>query len=300
MIEDTNLDDIAMDNLDIDSLLEYENEDEDEHEEVDLHSLRRLSRSTFAQMATKLKTLEIMNGLAANEKIAMVYSPIASPDDLIPIILAEKESCFNIALRYAEGDRDAADDLYQLALFKAVQNLKSGRPYLVSQKAVKRIQLDDEQAVDLKVRRVIVRNPVAWLHTIIRNTGRNEYLRRRKMMVILRALREDFERESRRFEMPEMVVLRNLSNIELHGYVNSLPEQFSKIINLHYFEGLSYEEIAKELKCPPSTVRVSAMRALVVLKDVLLGKRDVINGRIGRPKTLENCCSLMSTGKKVR
>ncbi len=41
-----------------------------------------------------------MEERAANEKIAMVYSSINSPDDLIPIISEEKESCFRIALRY--------------------------------------------------------------------------------------------------------------------------------------------------------------------------------------------------------
>ncbi len=210
-----------------------------------------------------------------------------------------RESCFNIALRYAGGDWDAAEDIYQQALFHAYQNLKSGGPYLVPRKAVKRIQLDDDQPVNPKERKVIVKTPVAWLHTIIRNTGLNECLRRRRTKALLKELKEDLERESRRFELPETIVLRNISNAELHNYVNCLPEQFSKIINLHYFDGFSYEEIAKELKCPASTVRVSAIRALDMLKDVLQGKRDVKGGRIGRPKTSGIRCSPVSIDKKA-
>ncbi len=95
-----------------------------------------------------------------------------------------------------------------------------------------------------------------------------------------------------------MIALRNISNEELRYYVNCLPGQFSKIIKLHFFGGFEYEEIAEELKCPSSTVRVSAMRALAMLKDVLQGKRDVKGGRIGRPKTSRNRCSSGPMDKK--
>ena len=102
-----------------------------------------------------------MEERAANEKIAMVYSSITSPDDLIPIISEEKESCFRIALRYTGGDRDAAEDINQQAFVNAYLNLKSGGPYLVPRKVVKRIQLDDEQAVDPRADEVIVKKPTA-------------------------------------------------------------------------------------------------------------------------------------------
>jgi RNA polymerase sigma factor (sigma-70 family) len=259
----------------------------------------KLSRSEYARRGAELKKARIMEELASNERVAMLYPPITSPDDLIAILSEEKESCFNIALSYAQGDRCAAEDIYQQALFKAVQNLKKGDPYIVPQKAVRRIQKDDDQTVDPTVRKVIVKNPAAWLHAIIRNTGRNEYLRRRRTDAFIKELKEDLDRESRRFEQPETIALRNISNAELHNYVDCLPEQFSKIINLHYFEGFSYEEIAKDLKCRPSTVRVSAMRALDMLKDVLRGKRDVIDGRIGRPKTSGNHCLPRPTDKKA-
>src|SRR6267154_1958861 len=67
-----------------------------------------LSREDYARRGAELKKARIQAELSANEKIAMVYSSIASPDDLIPVISEERESCFNIALRYAKGDRDAA------------------------------------------------------------------------------------------------------------------------------------------------------------------------------------------------
>src|SRR5947209_5437063 len=120
-----------------------------------LEADKPLSREDYARRGAELKKARIQAELTANEKIAMVYSPITSPDDLIPVILDEKESCFKIALRYAEGDRDVAEDIYQKALVNAYLNLKSGEPYLVPQKAVKRIQLDDDQAVNPKACQVI-------------------------------------------------------------------------------------------------------------------------------------------------
>ena len=237
--------------------------------------------------------------LFANENIAMVRSPITSPDDLIPVIIEEKESCFKIALRYTGGDWDAAEDIYQKALVNAYLNLKSGEPIFVSRKMVNRIQLDDEQVVNPKARLIVIKKPAAWLHTIIRNTGRNEYLHRRATRKLLDKLEQDLERESYRFEQPETGALRNISNEELRKIVDCLPGLWAEIINLHYFEGFEYEEIAEKLKRPSSTVRVSAMRALSMLKDVLQGKRDVRDGRIGRPKTSGNHCPRELTDKKA-
>src|SRR5258708_9529007 len=175
-----------------------------------------LSREDYARIGAELKKARIQAELSTNERIAMIYSSIASPDDLIPLISEERESCFNIALSYAKGDRDAAEDIYQTAIVSAYLNLIKGGPLLVPQKEIKRIQLDDDQAVNPKARQVVITKPVAWLHTIIRNTGRNEYLRQRRTRKILDKLAEDWERESRRFEQPEAVALRNISNEELH------------------------------------------------------------------------------------
>lgn len=261
------------------------------NESIEEKKARLLKREEYAQMGAERKKLQAQSKLDTNEKVAAVFSTITSLEDLTAIIPEEKDTCLKIALCYAQGDQDRADDIYQQALYNAFQNLKSGEPYRVSQKAVRRIQLDDEQMVNPSARLIIVKSPAAWLHTIVRNVGCNESLRKRRANSFLKQQVLDLERESRLFEPLETTVLRNISNAELHDYVNALPERFSRIINLHYFKGFSYEEIAQELKCPPSTVRVSAKRALDMLKDVLTNKRDVKEGRIGRPKTSNNHCS---------
>lgn len=243
-----------------------------------------LSRSEFARRGADLKKIRIMQELASDKNKVMVYSPLTSPDDLIPIISEEKETCMKIALRYAQGDQDAAEDIYQKALINAYQSLKGGEPYCVPRKAVKRLQQDDDQKINSTVHKVTVKNPAAWLHTIVRNTGLNECVSQKRTNALLKKINEDFERESRRFEQTEVIVLRNISNEELHYYVKCLPGGFSKIIDLHYFGGYCYEEIAKELGCPSSTVRGYAKRALEMLNDVYQNKRDVKGGSIGRPK----------------
>ncbi len=259
----------------------------------------KLSREEYAQRGAALKRARFMSERAADERLAMVR-PLITRGDLHAIFPEQWEICVNIASGYTKGDRDAAEDICQEAFLKADLYLwKLDGFYYVPREVIKHMQKSDDHIIALGERTIVINDPAAWLHTIVRNIALNECRRRKRINSLIAKLREDLERESRRFEPPEMTVIRNITNTELHNYVNCLPEQSSKIIKRHYFEGVSYEEIAKDLGCEPTTVRTRAMRALNMLKDVLQGIRDVKNGKIGRPTLPRNHHCKRESGSNV-
>ncbi|WP_395143952.1 RNA polymerase sigma factor [Armatimonas sp.] len=64
------------------------------------------------------------------------------------------------------------------------------------------------------------------------------------------------------------------SRRELHEAIESLPENLRAPILLRFFEGLSYEEIATVLGCPPGTVATRLHRGLKRLA-TCLGEEEI-------------------------
>jgi len=58
--------------------------------------------------------------------------------------------------------------------------------------------------------------------------------------------------------------------------VMQLPPKYQKLVELRYFEELSYEEIAQELDAPLGTVKAQLHRARELLLDLVRSKRDII------------------------
>ncbi|MFH1255342.1 MAG: RNA polymerase sigma factor [bacterium] len=56
---------------------------------------------------------------------------------------------------------------------------------------------------------------------------------------------------------------------DLYSAIGKLPEKHKKIVNLHYYEGFKFREIAKILKQPLNTVKSANRRALAKLKSVI-------------------------------
>ncbi|MBV6478769.1 MAG: ECF RNA polymerase sigma factor SigW [Ignavibacteria bacterium] len=55
-------------------------------------------------------------------------------------------------------------------------------------------------------------------------------------------------------------------------YLNSIPEQYSVILNMFYINDLSHEEISEILKLPLGTVKNRLFRAKAKLKEIILKK----------------------------
>ena len=72
---------------------------------------------------------------------------------------------------------------------------------------------------------------------------------------------------------PEAVLMREQAEGELEEQVDELDEHYREILALHYYDGLTYEEISVKLMLPEETVRTRLRRARDMLK-ALLGEED--------------------------
>lgn len=59
-------------------------------------------------------------------------------------------------------------------------------------------------------------------------------------------------------------------------FVDKLPAKYRKLVQLRYFDELSYEEIAKELDKPLGTVKAQLHRSRELLYEIASGKEDHI------------------------
>jgi RNA polymerase sigma factor (sigma-70 family) len=59
-------------------------------------------------------------------------------------------------------------------------------------------------------------------------------------------------------------------------FVDKLPAKYRKLVQLRYFDELSYEEIAKELEKPLGTVKAQLHRSRELLYEIAQGKKNHI------------------------
>lgn len=69
---------------------------------------------------------------------------------------------------------------------------------------------------------------------------------------------------------PEDALITKQSRAELMDYVKQLKAPYQEIIQLRYFQDLSYKEIAKQLEEPINNVKVKLLRARRLLADLIL------------------------------
>jgi RNA polymerase sigma-70 factor (ECF subfamily) len=69
----------------------------------------------------------------------------------------------------------------------------------------------------------------------------------------------------------KLITEQNLAVLLQH--IKKLKPHYQKVINLRYFNELSYAEIAKEIEEPLSNVKVKLLRAKKLLAAIILGKK---------------------------
>ncbi len=69
-----------------------------------------------------------------------------------------------------------------------------------------------------------------------------------------------------------LITEQNLANLLLH--IKKLKPHYQKVINLRYFNELSYAAIAQELNEPVNNVKVKLLRAKKLLAEVIKGSKQ--------------------------
>jgi len=135
-------------------------------------------------------------------------------------------------------DHEAAKDLYQETLFKALSNQEKYRA-----------------GTNLK----------AWLYTIMRNIFINDYRRKAKHRTIFDPSPNEYLLDHKQ-SLQGITAESNLRVKEIKQAIQELPDIF-KTPFLLYFDGFKYNEIAKVLKEPLGTVKSRIHFARKLLKE---------------------------------
>lgn len=135
-------------------------------------------------------------------------------------------------------DNDAARDLMQETLFKALSNREKYHTGT---------------------------NVKAWMYTIMRNIFINNYRRRSRQQTIFDNTPNDFLLDHAQTAVPNMAEV-NLRLKEVQAAVYKLPELFRYPFQL-YFEGYKYNEIAETLREPLGTIKSRIHFARKLLKE---------------------------------
>lgn len=122
----------------------------------------------------------------------------------------------------------------------------------------------------------------SWLFSIGVNTY-IDYLRKKKLdTVSLNSITRTGENDFIEYQIPsnqpnpEEEMIRMQRDAALKEVVAQLKEPYRRIIELRYYEDLSYEEIAERMKLPLGTVKVRLSRAKNLLTSIVKERDDVL------------------------
>ncbi|MES0489737.1 MAG: sigma-70 family RNA polymerase sigma factor [Leptospirales bacterium] len=124
----------------------------------------------------------------------------------------------------------------------------------------------------------------SWVFRIVSNTIADHY-RRKKETTTEDGFFENLVDE--RSESPEQLATEKEQKGCIIEKVNTLPEQYSHILYLHYFEKMNLQDIADQIKTTVSTAKVRLHRARKRMKTIMLHDCDVSFGCDGELKCEE-------------
>jgi RNA polymerase sigma-70 factor (ECF subfamily) len=105
----------------------------------------------------------------------------------------------------------------------------------------------------------------SWLNKVAYNMAVNHYHKRRR-----RDVEVALPVEPRDTSLgPELRVLRNELRERVRNVLKKIPDIYKPVINLHFFEGLSYPEISRSLRIPVNTIKSYVFRTKQLLRSRL-------------------------------
>ena len=102
----------------------------------------------------------------------------------------------------------------------------------------------------------------SWLSKIAYNMAVNQYHKRKRarLEVALPCEPQDTSLS------PEIRLLRRELREKVRKVLQKIPDIYKPVINLHFFEGLSYPEISRALSIPVNTIKSYVFRAKQLLR----------------------------------
>ncbi len=111
-----------------------------------------------------------------------------------------------------------------------------------------------------------------WLITISKNIH-VDLIRKRKRTLDTAGNNEDIKKvlDASPSAEDQLITEQNLASLLQH--IKKLKPHYQEVINLRYFNELSYADIANELKEPVNNVKVKLLRAKKLLAEIIKGNR---------------------------
>jgi len=116
-----------------------------------------------------------------------------------------------------------------------------------------------------------------WLFSIASNNGIDFIRRQRLELISLNSLSVRNEDDQYEYPLPsespnpEQQLINKQRAEKLHEVVAQLKPRYRKVIEMRYFDELSYEEIAERLRIPLGTVKIHLRRARLLLAEIMTG-----------------------------
>ena len=120
-----------------------------------------------------------------------------------------------------------------------------------------------------------------WLFSIATNNCVDFIRKKRLQTLYLDDIRTTADGESFEYPIPaesnnpEESIIHEQRVQVLREVVRQLKPRYRKLVEMRYFDEMSYEEIAEELKMPLGTVKVQLFRARDLLHNILSAKKDL-------------------------
>ena len=114
-----------------------------------------------------------------------------------------------------------------------------------------------------------------WLITIAKNTH-SDSLRKQKITLSNQTSEEDEKRVytiQDEAPSPEDILITEQNLAALLKDIKKLKPHYQQVINLRYFQELSYDEISKEILTPVNNVKIKLLRAKKLLAEIILTKK---------------------------
>lgn len=119
----------------------------------------------------------------------------------------------------------------------------------------------------------------SWLYAIGVNTY-IDHLRRRHMDTLsLGSMQHESEGDPLEYQIPsgqpnpEEQLMRMERDKALHQVVEELKQPYRQIVELRYYEDLSYEQIAERLNIPIGTVKIRLLRAKNLMQAIVAERK---------------------------
>lgn len=168
-------------------------------------------------------------------------------DGYVELYLRRQADVFTFALRLSGGDRDLASDLFQETFIKVYRKAHTFRAV---------VGKDGSRGT----------NVLGWLYTIVRTTYLNH--KRQRSLVGLDDLATEIASTDRTLA-PEFREEQATLRERVEGAILSLPIEIREPFVLREFDGLSYEDISKELEITLGAVRQRIYRAKLAMRELL-------------------------------